>query len=447
VDIPVETVLLFSIFIALFLLNVPIAISLAVAAISILALTSDFSLYMIVQRMFASLLSPPLLAIPAFVFAGVAMSRGGIAKYLIEALRSWFGHLPGGLAVVTILACAIFAAISGSSPATAAAIGAIMLPAMIEGGYPKRYAMGLVAAAGTLGILIPPSVTMVIYGVVTEENIGKLFMGGVIPGILLASILIVSAILIAKKKNYGRLPKASWDERWRKSVKALPGAFLPVFILGSIYMGIVTPTEAAVLSVFYTILVSMFVYKELKLRDMREVFRNAINISSMIFLIIAAAMVFAMYLTVNQVPMEAARWISENNLNKYAFFLAANLMFFIMGTFLEAVAITLITMPILQPRSSDTWVKSPRRRSSLICRGGIIRSTITMIWWAKQGWKCIMKMSSRAPCPKGQSGCTPMLRAGCWGDRGFLSRSKQRTTPGVIWSLPSTPGSRRLSRK
>ena len=135
----------FSIFIALFLLNVPIAISLAVAAITILALTSDFSLHMIVQRMFASLLSPPLLAIPAFVFAGVAMSRGGIAKYLIEGLRSWFGHLPGGLAVVTILACAIFAAISGSSPATAAAIGAIMLPAMIEGGYPKRYAMGLVA--------------------------------------------------------------------------------------------------------------------------------------------------------------------------------------------------------------------------------------------------------------------------------------------------------------
>ncbi|MDI9447864.1 MAG: TRAP transporter large permease, partial [Bacillota bacterium] len=237
----------------------------------------------------------------------------------------------------------------GSSPATAAAIGAIMLPAMIEGGYPKRYAMGLVAAAGTLGILIPPSVTMVIYGVVTEENIGKLFMGGIIPGLLLAGILITTAILIAKKNNYGRLPKASWDERWRKSLKALPGAFLPVFILGSIYMGIVTPTEAAVLSVFYTIIVSMFVYRELKLRDMREVFRNAINISSMIFLIIAAAMVFAMYLTVNQVPMDAARWIAENNLNKYMFFLATNLMFFIMGTFLEAVAITLITMPILLP--------------------------------------------------------------------------------------------------
>ncbi|MCL6634224.1 MAG: TRAP transporter large permease [Peptococcaceae bacterium] len=344
-----ETALLFSLFIILFLLNVPIAISLAVAATAVLALTSNFTLYMIVQRMFASLLSPPLLAIPAFVFAGVAMSRGGIAKYLINALRAWFGHLPGGLAVVTIAACAIFAAISGSSPATAAAIGAIMLPAMIEGGYPKRFAMGLVAAAGTLGILIPPSVTMVIYGIVTDENIGKLFMGGLLPGLLLASILVASALIIAKKYNFGRMPRATWSERWKASVKAIPGAFLPFFILGSIYLGVVTPTEAAVLSVFYTIIVSVFIYKEMKLGDFREIFRESINISSMIFLIIAAAMVFAMFLTVNQVPNKAAQWIAENNLNKYLFFLATNLMFFVMGTFLEAVSITLITMPILLP--------------------------------------------------------------------------------------------------
>lgn len=344
-----ETALLFSLFIGLFLLNVPIAISLALAAITILAVGSDFTLYMIVQRMFASLLSPPLLAIPAFVFAGVAMSRGGIAKYLINALRTWFGHLPGGLAVVTIIACAVFAAISGSSPATAAAIGAIMLPAMIEGGYPKRFAMGLVAASGTLGILIPPSVTMVIYGIVTEENIGKLFMGGLLPGLLLASILVAGALIIAKKHNFGRMPKATWNERWAASIKALPGAFLPIFILGSIYLGIVTPTEAAVLSVFYTLVVSVLIYKELKLRDVREIFRDSINISSMIFLIISAAMVFALYLTVNQVPAHAAQWITDNNLNKYMFFFATNLMFFIMGTFLEAVSITLITMPILLP--------------------------------------------------------------------------------------------------
>lgn len=344
-----ETALLFSLFVILFLLNVPIAISLAVAAITVLGLTSNFSLYMIVQRMFASLLSPPLLAIPGFVFAGVLMSRGGIAKYLIQALRAWFGHLPGGLAVVTILACSIFAAISGSSPATAAAIGAIMLPAMIDGGYPKRYAMGLVAAAGTLGILIPPSVTMVIYGITVEENIGKLFMGGVLPGFFLASMLVVSAVVMAKRYNFGRAPKATWDERVKSSIKALPGAFLPIFILGSIYMGIVTPTEAAILSAFYTIFVSTLIYKEFKLKDIRVVLQESINISSMIFLIIAAAMVFALFLTANQVPNHVARWIAENDLNRYTFFLATNLMFFIMGTFLEAVSITLITLPILLP--------------------------------------------------------------------------------------------------
>ena len=344
-----ETALLFFIFVLLFLINVPVAISLAVAALIVLATTTDFTMYMIVQRMFASLLSPPLMAIPAFVFAGVLMSHGGIARYLIAALRSWFGHLPGGLSVVTILACAIFAAISGSSPATAAAIGSIMLPAMIEGGYDKRYAMGLIAASGTLGILIPPSVTMVVYGIVTEESIGKLFMGGLLPGLFLASMLIIFAMVYARVKGYGRGKPASWQERWTTTIKALPGAFLPVFILGSIYLGIVTPTEAAVLSVFYTIIVSVFIYRELKLPDIRKVFQEAINISSMIYLIIAAAMVFALFLTSEQVPNQVAEWIARNNLHKYAFVFATNLMFFIMGTFLEAVSITLITLPILLP--------------------------------------------------------------------------------------------------
>lgn len=344
-----STALLFSIFVILLLLNVPIAISLAVAALVVLGMTTDFTMHMMVQRMFASLLSPPLMAIPAFVFAGVLMSHGGISKYLIASLKAWFGHLPGGLAVVTIMACAIFAAISGSSPATAAAIGAVMYPALVNGGYPKRYAMGLIAASGTLGILIPPSVTMVVFGVTAEESIGKLFMAGLIPGLILAMILIISAIIYAKMQNLSLQDKASWDERWRTTVKAAPGALLPVIILGSIYAGVVTPTEAAVLSVFYTLIVSIFIYKELKIKDMRKIFTESINISSMIFLIIAAAMVFALFLTANQVPHHIAEWISDKNLNKYLFFLATNIMFFIMGTFLEAVSITLITLPLLLP--------------------------------------------------------------------------------------------------
>ncbi|WP_206813022.1 TRAP transporter large permease [Paradesulfitobacterium ferrireducens] len=340
---------LFSLFIILFLLNVPIAISLAMSTIAVIMATSDFNMMMIPQRMFAGLNSAPLMAIPGYVLAGVLMSKGGVSKYLINALRSWIGHLPGGLSVVTILSCMIFAAISGSSPATAAAIGAIMLPAMEKGGYPKRYTMGLIAASGTLGILIPPSIPLIVYGVTSDESIGKLFMAGILPGLLLGGILVAIAIIYAKKNNYGIGEKYSWAERWRATVKAIPGAFLPVLILGTIYKGVATPTEAAVVAVFYTIIISAFVYKELHFKDIRPVLRETINTSSMIFLIIAAAMVFALFLTNNQVPNKVAQWIGEANLNVFMFFLVTQLMFFIMGTFLEAVSIILITLPILLP--------------------------------------------------------------------------------------------------
>ena len=206
--ITMETAILFIVFIVLFLINVPVAISLALAAILALSLDGNFGMYMIVQRMFSSLLSPSLMSIPAFVAAGVLMTYGGVSKYLINALRAWFGHLSGGLAVVTILSCAIFAAISGSSPATAAAIGAIMLPALIEGGYDKKFAMGLIAAGGTLGILIPPSVPMVVFGVTAEESVGKLFMAGLLPGLLLTVMLIAFAIIYAKANGYGREQKS-----------------------------------------------------------------------------------------------------------------------------------------------------------------------------------------------------------------------------------------------
>ncbi|MDD2497533.1 MAG: TRAP transporter large permease [Desulfitobacteriaceae bacterium] len=339
---------LFGLFIVLFLLNVPIGVALGISTILVL-MGTDFTLYMIPQRMFSALDSTPLMAIPGFVFAGVLMSRGGISKYLISALKTYVGHLRGGLSVVTILACMIFAAISGSSPATAAAIGSIMIPGMVNAGYDKAYAMGLVAASGTLGILIPPSVPLIVYGVVAEESIGKLFMAGVLPGILLGTILVTAAIVYAKKHNYGGDSKATWKERWQATVKAIWGAVLPFLILGSIYTGICTPTEAAVVACFYTIIVSAFIYRELTFKDIRPILRETVNITSMIFLIIASAMLFALFLTNHQVPQSVANWISEANVNKWVFFLLTNLMFFVMGTFLEAVSIILITLPIFLP--------------------------------------------------------------------------------------------------
>lgn len=350
------TALLFSLFILLFLTSVPVALALVVATAVVLILSGDFTMYMLVQRMFAGLNSPPLMAIPGFVFAGTLMAKGGISKYLIEALKSWIGHLRGGLAVVTVLACMIFAAISGSSPATAVAIGSIMIPGMVKAGYDIKYAMGLVAASGTLGILIPPSIPMVIYGVTAEESIGKLFMAGIIPGIIMGSIIITLAIIYAKKHNYGGGEKAGWNERLRSTVKAIPGAFLPVLILGTIYAGICTPTEAAVVSAVYTIVVSVFVYREIKWKNVQEIVRDTVATTSMIYLIISCALVFALYLTNEQIPHILSNWIAANDIGVYIFFLITAAMFFIMGTFLEAASIILITLPLLLPIIKDLGI-------------------------------------------------------------------------------------------
>lgn len=340
--------LIFIIFFLLLLVRVPVAVALVISA-SLALLEGGFNLDVLPQKIFASLNVSTLMAIPGFIFAGVLMSRGGISKALIDALKSWVGHFSGGLSVVTILACAVFAAISGSSPATAAAVGAIMIPGMIEAGYSKRYAMGLVAASGTLGILIPPSIPLIVYGTVAEESIGQLFMAGFLPGLFLTAVLVVVAIIYAKIKNFGRLPKASWRERAVLSVKAIPAAFLPVLILGTIYLGIATPTEASVVSCVYSLLAAVFIYRQIKWSDARVILRETVNTSSMIFLIIAGATVFGLYLTNEQVPQDIARWIMEGEVNKWIFLIAANILFFIMGMFLEPTSIILITLPIFLP--------------------------------------------------------------------------------------------------
>jgi C4-dicarboxylate transporter DctM subunit len=340
---------LFSILGILFVLRVPIAICLALATAGIMMTKENFAIFMLAQRMFAGLDHPTLMAIPGFVFAGAIMARGGVSKYLIEGIRTWVGHFNGGLSVVTILACMIFAAISGSSPATAAAVGSILIPGMVAAGYPRHYAMGLVAAAGTLGILIPPSIPLIIYGTIAEESIGKLFMAGIIPGILLGSVLLASAIIVARIKGYGGEPKADWPTRWKATRKASWGAILPVLILGGIYSGAVTPTEASVVAAAYSLLISAIIYRELSWQNFRLIMKDTVNTSSMIFLIIAGAMLFSLYLTNENIPQSVATWIGELNLGFWGFMLIVNLMFFVMGTFLEAIAIMLITLPILLP--------------------------------------------------------------------------------------------------
>ena len=340
---------LFGLFVVLLLLGVPIAIALALASIAVLATTTDFTLYLIAQRMFSSLASSALVAIPGFVLAGAIMAHGGISPRIIAALRAWVGHLPGGLSLVTVVSCSLFAAMSGSSPATAAAVGGTLIPAMVANGYDRRYAMGVVAASGTLGILIPPSITFVLIGVTSGESIGRLFMAGVIPGLIIGVLLALVAIVMAKIKGYRSEARATWRERWTTSAQAIPGVLLPVVVLGSIYGGITTPTEAAVLAVFYALAVAIFVYREMNWATMRIVMREAVGLTSMIFLIIPAAMTFAMYLTSEQVPQHIAEWVGSQGLGIAGFWMVVMAMFFVMGTFLDAVAIVLITLPILLP--------------------------------------------------------------------------------------------------
>lgn len=345
-----ETILLFSIFAILLLLRIPIAVSLITATTFMFWLDGSFSMWTIPQKIFTSMNSVTLMAIPGFVLAGTIIAKGGIAKYLIESLKSWIGHVSGGLSVVTIVACAFFAAISGSSPATAAAIGSIMVPAMVDAGYGKRYAMGLVAASGTLGILIPPSIPLIVYGVVTEQSIGALFMAGVIPGIGLTLCLVIYSIIFARIKGYGRLPKASWSERITASRKAIWGAFLPILILGCIYTGATTPTEASIVSAVYAVIVSLLVYKETSLQKWKEIINESIGITAMIMLIIAGAMTFSLFMTQEQIPQALAeKMLAMESLNVVLFFVLTAILFFILGMFLESSSIMLITLPLLLP--------------------------------------------------------------------------------------------------
>jgi C4-dicarboxylate transporter, DctM subunit len=343
-----EAVIVIGLLFVFALLRVPIAISLAVSSIIGLYI-ADFSLNTVIQKMFTGVNSTTLMAIPGFVFAGLIMAQGGISKYLIEAVRAWVGHTKGGLSVVTVLTCMVFAAISGSSPATAAAIGAIMIPMMVKAGYDKKYSMGLVASAGTLGILIPPSIPLILYGSVSEQSTGRLFSAGILPGLVLGLALIVYAVIVAHRKGYGGLEKVPLNARWKPTVKSIWGLIMPIIILGGIYSGVVTPTEASFLAVLYAIVISVFVYREMDWLKFKGIVTESINTTSMIFLIIAAALVLGMFLTTEQIPQSFAMWVSDSGFNKWTFLIIVSLLFFVLGMFLEPTAIILITLPILLP--------------------------------------------------------------------------------------------------
>ncbi|MDK2905400.1 MAG: C4-dicarboxylate transporter, DctM subunit [Eubacteriaceae bacterium] len=332
-----------------FAFNVPIGFSLGIASMASLMFSGNLSLSLIPQRMVAGANSFPLLAIPFFMLAGAVMEKGGVSKRIVHLASTLVGHVKGGLAAVSILACTFFAAISGSTPATAAAVGGLTIPEMEKRGYDRSYAAAVVAAAGCLGVIIPPSITMVLFGVTANVSIGKLLIGGIIPGLVLSSMLIGTNFIMASKLNYPTERKHSIGEIWRAFVDSIWALLMPIIILGGIMTGIFTPTESAAIAVVYGLIVSFFIYRELTLADLVPIFYKASVSSAMIMLLIAAANPFGWIMTAQQVPAMASNAILSISNNPYVIYVLILVLYLILGTFMETAAIILLVVPILAP--------------------------------------------------------------------------------------------------
>jgi len=329
--------------------GLPIAVSLGIASfVSIYFFTTD-PLPDMAGRIFAGLDKFPLMAIPFFVLAGNIFTSGGVARRLINFTNAWVGHIPGGLSIASIFACALFAAISGSSPATVVAIGGIMIPAMISYGYGRNYAIGSVATAGSLGILIPPSIPLIVYAVTVDQSVGKLFIAGIVPGVLLASSLAFVSFIIAKRKDYQKAKKASFGERMKATREAVWSLTLPVIVIGGIYLGVFTPTESAAVACVVGVIVGLFIHKDLKFKDFPKILVDSSKTTAMLFFIITMAMLFAHILTLERIPHAIAEWIVAWNVGAVMFLVIVNVLLFLAGQFMEPTAMITILAPILFP--------------------------------------------------------------------------------------------------
>ncbi|MEC1717917.1 TRAP transporter large permease [Schinkia azotoformans] len=335
-------------FLCLFI-GLPIAISLGVASFGVIYFFTTDPLPDLAGKVFSGLDNFPLMAIPFFVLAGNVFTTGGVAKRLINLANAFIGHLPGGISIAAIMACALFAAISGSSPATVVAIGSIMIPAMTKMGFPKEYGVGSIATAGSLGILIPPSVPMIVYCVTVEQSVGRMFLAGIVPGIMLAGMLAFVSYLVAKKNKYPLAPKATTAEKFKAFRESIWSLSLPIIVIGGIYSGLFTPTESAAVAVFIGLAVGLFIHKDLRLKDLPGILVESTKTTAMLFFIITMAMVFAHILTLERIPHELVAVIKDMNMGPIAFLLIVNLILFIAGQFMEPTAIITILAPILFP--------------------------------------------------------------------------------------------------
>ncbi|MCO1661122.1 TRAP transporter large permease subunit [Pseudonocardia sp. S2-4] len=344
---------------ALLLSATPIAVALGLTSFVYFFYFTLIPLTQVPERLFNSLNTFPLMAIPFFVLAASIMSRGGISRRLIAACNAVVGQFRGGLAMTGVLSCMFFAAISGSSPATVVAVGTLIIPAMVASGYGKRFSTGLITTSGSLGILIPPSIPLIVYGIATEESIGDLFIAGLLPGLVAGLMLLGLVLVVSRRRGYGSGAHAitlTRAERIRAVRDALLSLALPALVLGGIYGGIFTPTEAAAMAVFYAVIVSVFVYRELDLRALGAILLTSARTSAMIMFIIANGILFSFVLTSERIPGEITELLLGYELNKWTFLLLVNILLLVAGCFMETSSAILILAPILLPIALELGV-------------------------------------------------------------------------------------------
>ena len=345
--------ILFTTFVFLVLCTVPVAISLAIATLLTILSAGNLSVEFLVSSMINSLDSFPIMAVPFFILAGEIMGRGGISQRLVNFSHSLVKNITGGFAIASILTCMLFAAISGSGPATVAAVGGIMIPAMIKYGYDKYFATAVVTAAGAIGVMIPPSIPMVMYGVAASTSIGDLFIAGIFPGILVTLCLIIWSYIYAKHKGYkGSDEPFSFSQVFKEFKNAQLALFIPVIILGGIYGGIFTPTEASVVAVVYGLIISLFVYKEITVKDLPAIFTKSILTSVIVLIIVASATAFGKYLSIEQIPTQVANAMLAFSESKIVFITLMVALLLLVGCFMETIAAIIILTPLLVPVST-----------------------------------------------------------------------------------------------
>jgi C4-dicarboxylate transporter DctM subunit len=351
-----NTVVLFALLFTFMLLGMPIAIALGLSSVLTIMFLGHDSLASLSLKLFETSEHFTLLAIPYFILSGAFMTTGGVAKRMIRFANACIGHLRGGLAMASVMACMLFAAVSGSSPATVVAVGSIVIAGMVRNGYTKEFAAGVICNAGTLGILIPPSIVMVVYAAATETSVGKLFMAGVIPGIVLGLMLMTAIYFRARYLDIPRQPRASMREVLIAGRDSIWGLLLLFIILGGIYGGIFTPTEAAAVAAVYAFIVAVFVYRDVGIKVVPQVLVDAARVTVMLMFIVANALLFAHVLTTERIPQAITEQIVAMGMAPWQFLIVVNILLLIAGNFMEPTGIILILAPILFPIASELGI-------------------------------------------------------------------------------------------